>query len=163
MDLTSVIRSGKALELKNSLSILLTTNSFPYDKLDRTDEFLAEFDQRCERYEAAQRDLREAQENEDLVSELRTTLRQLSSKFMPVRNQAEAADSEIARLVILLTEMKAKRALLGKRLEDLAGQATTSKQALVSAEEISKLASIKKEQAEKIVGDFQRSWESLKV
>ena len=82
---------------------------------------------------------------------------------MPVRNQAEPVDKEISRLESVLTERKAKKARIRKRLEDLAGQATASKQALVCAEQDMKLSSIKKEQAEKMVEDFQRSWASLKV
>ena len=46
----------------------------------------------------------------------------------------------------------------------MADQATTSKQPLVSDEEDHvKFCVLKKEQAEKVIGDMKRSWESLKL
>ncbi|GMN30282.1 hypothetical protein TIFTF001_044442 [Ficus carica] len=163
MNFASVIQMDKGLELQNSLSIMLARDAFPDDLVDRTTKFLVEFDQSCEQYESAKQDISKAQEGEKAVGELKTSLKKLFSEFIPVRNQAEAVDREIARLEKQVTERKAKKERLGERLEDLAGRATTSKQALVSAEETMKLSAIKKEQAEKTVGDIERSWESFKV
>lgn len=162
MDLSSIIQLGKASELKNSLAIMLTSNAFADNMVDGTSKFLAEFDQTCERYESAKQNLSEAQEDEKEVDELKATLKQRFAEFIPLRNQAEAVDREIARLEKQVVERKAKKERLSKRLEDLAGQATTSKEALVGAEQRMKPSAIKKEQAEKAVDDIKKSWESLK-
>ncbi|XP_024028317.1 uncharacterized protein LOC112093663 [Morus notabilis] len=163
MSLASVIQLDKAPELKNSLAIMLTTGRFPSNMVDRTTKFLADIDKSCETYESAKQDISVAQEDEKAVGELKTALNQLFSEFIPLRNQAETVDREIAKLEKQMAERKAKKAQLSKRLEDLAGRATTSKKAVVSAEEKMRLSAVKKEQAEKKIGDMERSWESLKV
>lgn len=126
-------------------------------------KFLTNFDQSHELYMAAQQELKEAREKENSVSELKTTLKQLSLQFMPIRNRAKEVDQEVAKLEIKLAEMKAEKAELRKSLQDLARRADSSRQILINAEEDRKLFMLKKEQAEKMVRGIERSWESLKA
>lgn len=126
-------------------------------------KFLTKFDQSHELYMAAQQELKEAREKENSVSELKTTLKQLSLQFMPIRNRAKEVDQEVAKLEIKLAEMKAEKAELRKSLQDLARRADSSRQILINAEEDRKLFMLKKEQAEKMVRGIERSWESLKA
>ncbi|EXB39572.1 Ubiquitin carboxyl-terminal hydrolase 12 [Morus notabilis] len=163
MKLASVIQLGKTFELKNSLSTILAGNAFPYNMEDKTKNFLADFDRYCKQYMAAEQDMREAQQKEKSIDELRTTMEKLSLDFTPIRNEAEAVDREITELERELSERKAKKAKLRKNLEDLAGQATSSKQALECAEEDMRQLKLKREQAEKMVGNMERSWKSFKV
>ncbi|PON54719.1 E3 ubiquitin-protein ligase SIN-like [Parasponia andersonii] len=163
IDLAKVIESGRDFELKKSLSVLLSTNEFPDNMVDEITHFLANFDKTSEQYEVAQQDLIEVQEKEKLIGQLKSTMKQLSSKFMPIRNLAEAVDSEIVGLESQLTEKNVMKARLTKRLKVLASQATTSKQALINAEQDMKLLTLKKEEAEKLIADVDRSWESLKA
>ncbi|PON82556.1 E3 ubiquitin-protein ligase SIN-like [Trema orientale] len=158
LKLASVIQSGRDLELKKSLSIMLTGNACPDNMVIFTTKFLGNFEQ----YTSAQQDLREVQESEKSIRELETTMKQIASEFMLLRNQAEAVDQEVAELERQWTEKKAKKAWLRKSIEDLASRASTSKQALIDAREVIWLLRIKKEQAEKTVSEMERSWEHLK-
>uniref|UniRef100_A0A803R809 Uncharacterized protein n=1 Tax=Cannabis sativa TaxID=3483 RepID=A0A803R809_CANSA len=131
---------------------------------DEITKYVANFVQSCEQYEVAKQDLREVQENEKSIEILKTDMKNISSEYFPLRNQAEVVDNEIAELEIQLSERKMKKKRLSKMLEVLAGRATTSKQALVSAEQDhEKLSVLKKVEAEKVIGDMKRSWESLKL
>ncbi|PON81126.1 hypothetical protein TorRG33x02_230850 [Trema orientale] len=121
--------------------------------VDEITKFLANFDQSCEQYEVAQQDLSKAKEKEKSIDELKTTMKQLSSEFLPTRTLAEAADHKKAGLGRQLIERKAKKARLRKRPEILADRAITSKQTLVSAERDMKLSTVRKKQAEKVIGD----------
>ncbi|XP_062089008.1 MATH domain and coiled-coil domain-containing protein At3g58210-like [Humulus lupulus] len=164
IDLDNVIQLGRDFELKKSLSILLSSNAFPENMVDEITKFVANFVQSCEQYEVAKQDLREVQEKEKTIEDLKTDMNQISSEFFPIRNQAEVVDNEIAELERQLIERKAKKARLGKMLEVLAGRATTSKQALVGAEQDQeKLSMLKKKEAEKVIAGIKRSWESLKL
>ncbi|KAM6584146.1 hypothetical protein CsatB_011148 [Cannabis sativa] len=164
IDLDNVIQLGRDFELKKSLSILLSSNAFPENMEDEITKYVANFVQSCEQYEVAKQDLREVQENEKSIEILKTDMKNISSEYFPLRNQAEVVDNEIAELEIQLSERKMKNKRLSKMLEVLAGRATTSKQALVSAEQDhEKLSVLKKVEAEKVIGDMKRSWESLKL
>ncbi|PON54714.1 E3 ubiquitin-protein ligase SIN-like [Parasponia andersonii] len=158
LKLATVIQSGRHLELKKSLSIMLTGKACPDNMVNFTTKFLGNFEQ----YTSAQQDLREVQEKEKSIRELETTMKQLVSDFVLLRNQAEAVDQEVAELERRLTEKKAKKAWLRKSLADLAGRAITSKQAFIDAREVMLLLRIKKEQAEKTAGEMESSWEHLK-
>ncbi|KAM6600488.1 hypothetical protein CsatA_020097 [Cannabis sativa] len=164
IDLDNVIQSGRDFELKKSLSILLSSNVFPENSVDEVTKFVDDFVQSCEQYEMAKQDLREIQEKEKSIDDQKTAMKQLSSKFLPIRKQAEAVDHEIAELERQLTERKAKKTRLGKMLQVLADQATTSKQSLVRDEEDHvKFCELKKEQAEKVINDVKTSWDTLKT
>lgn len=162
MKLANVIESGRAPVFKNSLSIMLTVNAFPNDVVHEMTKFLANFDRRRELYMSAQQDLREAKEKQNSVSKLKTTLKDLSLEFVPIRNRANEVDQEVARLERRLAERKEEKAQLKHGLEDLVGRASTSRQALIDAEQEMKLFLHKKEEAEGIVADIERLWESLK-
>uniref|UniRef100_A0A803NUE9 MATH domain-containing protein n=1 Tax=Cannabis sativa TaxID=3483 RepID=A0A803NUE9_CANSA len=163
IDLDNVIQSGRDFELKKSLLILLSSNVFPENSVDEVTKFVDNFVQSCEQYEMAKQDLREIQEKEKSIDDQKTAMKQLSSKFLPIRKQAEAVDHEIAELERQLTERKAKKTRLGKMLQVLADQATTSKQSLVRDEEDHvKFCELKKEQAEKVINDVKTSWDTLK-
>ncbi|XP_062087096.1 uncharacterized protein LOC133793861 [Humulus lupulus] len=165
IDLDNVIQLGRDFELKKLLSILLNSNAFPENTVDEMTTFIANFVQSCEQYEVAKKDLREVQEKEKTIEDLKTDMKQLlSSDFLPIRTQGEVVDHEIAELERQLTERKAKKARLSKMLEDLAGRAATSKQTLDNAEQDHEKSCVpKKEQAEKVIGDMKRSWDSLKL
>ncbi|PON82551.1 Ubiquitin carboxyl-terminal hydrolase, C-terminal, partial [Trema orientale] len=158
MKLANVIQLGRAPALKNSFSVMLSSNAFPADMVNFTTKFLANMEQ----YAGAEQDLREVQEKEKSIGEMEAATKQLASEFMPLRNQTEAVDQEIAELERQLTEKKAKKARLRMSLEALASRATTSKQALIDAQEVMWLLKIKKEQAENMVGEMERSWVLLK-
>ncbi|XP_024017486.1 ubiquitin carboxyl-terminal hydrolase 12 isoform X1 [Morus notabilis] len=162
MKLVSVIKLGRALEFKNSLSNLLTANAFPDDMVDEMTKFLANFDRSCELYMSAEQELRDAKEMQNSVSRLKTVLKELSFEFTPIRNRAKEVDQEVAELEGQLAERKEEKTKLRTSLEDLAGRASTSRQALINAEQEMKLFMHRKEQAEETVGDIERSWESLK-
>ncbi|XP_060963069.1 uncharacterized protein LOC115710792 isoform X1 [Cannabis sativa] len=162
MKLGSFISSGRTREFKNSVSIMLTVNSFPDNKVDEITKFLDEFNQTCERYVGAEQDTRVAEQKVSSIMELKTTLKQLSSKFIPTRNRVEEVDREIADMERQLAERKEEKAQLHITLEDLAGKATASRQALINAELDVNPLWIKKEEAEKTVDDIDKSWESLK-
>ncbi|PON54711.1 Ubiquitin carboxyl-terminal hydrolase 7, ICP0-binding domain containing protein, partial [Parasponia andersonii] len=136
MELASIIQSGRMSEFKNSVSVISTADAGAVNIKDYTTKFLDEFDQICGRY--------------------------LSSKFTPIRNRADEVDQEIADLERQLAERKAEKAQLWSNLEDLAGNATTSRQDLISAEHDMRQFRLRKEEAEKTVDDVERSWESLK-
>ncbi|KAM6584141.1 hypothetical protein CsatB_011143 [Cannabis sativa] len=165
IDLDNVIQLGRDFELMKSLSILLSSNAFPEEMVDEITKFVANFIQSCEQYELAKKDLREVQLNEKKIDDLKTDMKQIYSDFLPIRTQGEAVDHEITVLERQLTERKTKKARLSKMLEDLAGRAATSKQALVTAEQdqVIKVCVLKKEQAEKVICDVKKSWESLKL
>ncbi|PON82568.1 hypothetical protein TorRG33x02_216530 [Trema orientale] len=93
----------RALEI----TFYLSNKAFPDSMVAEIANFLANFEQHCEQYEATQQDL--------------------SSEFLPERNQAEVLDCGIAKLEKQLTQRRAKKAQLRKRLQVLAGQAYTSK------------------------------------
>lgn len=162
MKLACFIQSGRTSEFKKSVSAMLTVNAFPDSMVDVITKFLDDFDQSCERYVGAEKDLREVEQKEKSIVELKTTLKQLSSKFMPIRNRADKVNREIADLERQLAERKAEKAQLQSNLEELAGKATTSRQALINAEQDLRLFRHKKEEAEKTVGDIERSWKSMK-
>ncbi|XP_062091695.1 MATH domain and coiled-coil domain-containing protein At3g58360-like [Humulus lupulus] len=164
IDLDKVIQLGRDFELKKSLSILLSSNAFPENMVDEINKFMANFVESCEQYEVAKQDLREVQEKEKSIEDLKTDMKQISSEFFPIRNQAGVVDNEIAELERQLIKRKAKKERLSKMLEVLAGRAATSKQALVSAErDHEKLSVLKKEEAEKVISDMKRSWEFLNL
>ncbi|XP_062091684.1 uncharacterized protein LOC133797701 isoform X2 [Humulus lupulus] len=159
MKLARVIEEGRETELKNSLSIMITGNACP----DHIVSFTTKFVDNLEQYAGARQDLREVQDKEKSIDdELETTAKQLASEFMPLRNQAEAVDQEIAELERQLSEKKAKKVWLKKSLEDLVDRATTSKQALIDAQEVISLLRNKKKQVEKMVSEMEWSWEILK-
>ncbi|XP_062091688.1 MATH domain and coiled-coil domain-containing protein At3g58270-like isoform X3 [Humulus lupulus] len=158
MKLAKVIEEGRETELKNSLSIMIIGNACPDNMVSFTTKFIDNFEQ----YAGAQQDLREVQDKESSIDELQTTAKQLASEFMPLRNQAEAVDQEIVELERQLSEKKAKKVWLRKSIEDLAEQASTSKQALIDAQEVMSLLRIKKKQAVKMVSEMEWSWELLK-
>ncbi|PON54713.1 Ubiquitin carboxyl-terminal hydrolase 7, ICP0-binding domain containing protein, partial [Parasponia andersonii] len=160
MTLANVIKSARTTELKNSISVLLNVNEFLNRMVDKITKFHNEFDQNCERFAHAEQDLKEVEQKESLLGELQTTLKQLSSEFMPIRNQADKVDQDIVDLERQLAEKKAEKAQIWNNLEDLARRATTSKQALINAENEMRLFRPKKEEAEKTVGDMERSWQS---
>ncbi|PON82555.1 Ubiquitin carboxyl-terminal hydrolase 7, ICP0-binding domain containing protein [Trema orientale] len=163
MTLANVIKMARTTELKNSISVLLNVNAFPNRMVDKITKFHNEFNQNCERYTHAEQDLKEVEQKESLVGELKTTLKQLSSEFIPIRNQADKVHQEIADLERQLAEKKGDKAQIWSNLEDLARQATTSKQALINVENEMRLFRPKKEEAEKTVGDMERSWQSLMI
>ncbi|XP_062098918.1 uncharacterized protein LOC133804814 isoform X2 [Humulus lupulus] len=160
--LGNFIQSGRTREFKNSVSIMLAVNSFPDSKVDEITKFVDDFNQTCERYEGAEQDIREAEQKVSSIIELKTSLKQLSSKFIPTRNRVEEVDREIADMERQLGERKAEKAQLQSNLEDLAGKATASRQALINAELDMMPLWLKKEEAEKTVDDIEKSWESLK-
>ena len=162
-NLASVIESMQTPELKNALSVMLACNAFPGIVAGELTEFLAKLDQSCEQYSAAKQEQKAVHRNESLIAELKTSMTKVLSEFTPLRDQAEAVSREIVELERALSEKKEKKASLTKSLEELADRATTSKQALVIAEQDMKLSLIKKERAEKMFGDMERSWESLKA
>ncbi|KAL5568694.1 hypothetical protein UlMin_025269 [Ulmus minor] len=162
-NLTNVIKSGWTQEFMNSLSIIITSNSVPGNLVEELSWFLYNFDQSCERYMASKQDIVKAEGKENSVGDLKTNLKQLYHQFMPIRNEAESVDEEIADLERQLTERKAKKAKLQSSLEDLTRQAATSRQTVINAEPDIKLNRLRKKQAEKTVVDMERLWESLKA
>ncbi|XP_062097958.1 uncharacterized protein LOC133803838 isoform X2 [Humulus lupulus] len=160
--LGSFIQSGRTREFKNSVSIMLAVNSFPDSKVDEITKFVDDFNQTCERYEGAEQDIREAEEKVSSIIELKTSLKQLSSKFLHTRNRAEEVEREITNMERQLAERKAEKTHLQSNLEDLAEKATASRQALITAGLDVTPLWLKKEEAEKTVDDVEKSWESLK-
>ncbi|XP_062098921.1 uncharacterized protein LOC133804815 [Humulus lupulus] len=160
--LGSFIQSGRTREFKNSVSIMLAVNSFPDSKVDEITKLLDNFNQTFERYVGAEQDIREAEQKVSSIIELKTSLKQLSSKFIPTRNRVEEVDRDIADMERQLGERKVERAQLQSILEDLASKATASRQALINAELDMMPLWLKKEEAEKTVDDIEKSWESLK-
>lgn len=157
MKFANVIKSARIIEFKNSISILLTFNAFPNSMVDKITKFLDEFDKNCEGYILAEQVLKEAEQKENTMNELKTTLKQLSSEFMPIRNQANQVNQEIADLERQLAEKKEEKTQLRNNLEDLARRATTSKQDFINAEQEMRLFKPKKEEAKKMVGDMEMS------
>lgn len=98
MDLNSIIHAGKAAELKSSLSLVLSSNSFPENVLDVISKFVDGYDQNIDSYKASQRDLNEARRNEHSMKELETNLEQLVSTYMPARSEAQAIGRATDRL-----------------------------------------------------------------
>ncbi|XP_060963248.1 MATH domain and coiled-coil domain-containing protein At3g58380-like isoform X2 [Cannabis sativa] len=158
MKLASVIEEGREIELKKSLSIMITGNECPDNMVSFTTKFIENLDQ----YIGAQKDLREVQDKEKSIEKLETIAKQLASEFMPLRNQAEAVDQEIFDLERQLREKKVKKVCLRKSIEDLADRATASKQGLIDAHEVMSLLRIKKKIAEKMISEMECSWEFLK-
>ncbi|KAM6600484.1 hypothetical protein CsatA_020093 [Cannabis sativa] len=159
MKLANIIKEGREIELKNSLSIMITGNACPNHMVSFTTKFIDNFEQ----YAGARQDLREVQDKEKSIDELETTAKQFASEFTTLRNQAETVDQDIAELERQLSEKKANKVLLRKSFEDLANRAATSKQALIDAHEVMSLLRIKKKQAEKMVTEMECSWEFLKT
>ncbi|PON54717.1 hypothetical protein PanWU01x14_193400, partial [Parasponia andersonii] len=160
VDLANVILFGQDIELKKSRHISMP---FPDNMVDEVTKFLANFEQCCDQYQVAQQGLSKAKEKEKLIDELKTTMKLLSSEFLPTRTLAEVVFREIAGLERQLIERKAKKARLRERLEVLADIATTSKQAMLSAVRDMELSAVRKKQAEKVIDEMDKSWESLKV
>ncbi|XP_030495050.1 uncharacterized protein LOC115710835 isoform X1 [Cannabis sativa] len=162
MRLASFIESGRTREFKHAVSVMLAVNSFPDSEVDEVTKFLDDLNKTCERYMGAEQDIREAEQNVRSVIELKTSLKQLSFKFIPTRNRAEEVNREIADMERQLAERKVEKAQLQSNLEDLAGKATASRQALINAELDKEPLWLKKVEAEKTVDNTEKSWESLK-
>ncbi|KAL5568682.1 hypothetical protein UlMin_025257 [Ulmus minor] len=158
----NVMRKRRKLELKNALStirhLFLDTEKMAVE----VTKFVTDFDQNCKQYVGAKEDLEEAKEKENSVGELKENLKQLYYEFIPVRDRAEEVEQEIAYLERQLGERKAKRARIKNDLEGLAARAITSKQALIDAEQMTKLFMPNEEVAKKTINDIEKSWESFK-
>ena len=157
-----MLNRRRKLELKNALSTMCHVFADTEKMAIEVTKFVADFDQICKQYVGAQDDLEEAKEMESSVGKLKATLKQLCDEFMPVRDQAEEVEREIVNLEKQLGERKAKKARLKNDLEGLAGRASTSKQALVNAEQVMKQFMPEKELAKKMIDDIEKSWESVK-
>ncbi|KAM6600486.1 hypothetical protein CsatA_020095 [Cannabis sativa] len=165
LDLDDIIQLEKYFKLKNSFSILLSTNSLGYKehKVDEVTEFMANFDRNCEQYEIAKEEMKEVKEKEKSIDDLKTSMRQICSDFLRFRKQAEVHDNEIVKLERQLAERKANKERHKKRLEDMAIRVSSLKQALLTTEEdYVKLSVPKKEQAKKVIVDMRNSWKSFK-
>lgn len=162
MEMSNLIHPGRKSELKDSLSILLSTKKvFPSDVVDEMTKFSEMFNQHCHRYEAAQKDLEEAKGKENSVVELQNKLKQFTYELKPVKMKLETIDGEIADLDKKLTEKKASRERLRSSFEDLKGQAMSTKQALLEAKKDVEVAGRKKKEAEDCVKDFEDGWQTL--
>ncbi|KAL5568685.1 hypothetical protein UlMin_025260 [Ulmus minor] len=157
-----MLNRRRKLELKNALSITCHVFSDSEKMAIEMTKFVADFDQICKQYVSAQDDLEEAKEMENSVGKLKTTLKQLYDEFIPVRDRSEEVEQEIVNLEKQLRERKAEKARLKNDLEVLAGRASTSKQALIGAEQSMKLFMPEKELAKKLIDYIEKSWESFK-
>ncbi|PON67246.1 TIR-NBS-LRR-like protein, partial [Parasponia andersonii] len=162
MEMSNLIHPGRKSELKDSLSILLSTKKvFPNDMVDEMTKFSEMFNQHCHRYEAAQKDLEEAKGKEISVVELQNKLKQFTCELKPVKMKLETIDGEIVDLDKKLTEKKASRERLRSSFEDLKGQAMSTKQALLEAKKDAEVVGRKKKEAEDCVKEFEDGWQTL--
>lgn len=149
-------------DLKDSLSVLLSTkNVFPKDTVDEMTKFSETFDQNCHRYETAQEDLKEANRKENSLAQLDYTLKQYASKLKPMKPKVEAIDPEIADLEKQMIEKKTAREKLKSTFEELKGQATSSKEALMKALRDVELVAKRKKEAEDFVKEVEDGWQTL--
>ncbi|KAL5568687.1 hypothetical protein UlMin_025262 [Ulmus minor] len=162
LNFANVMQTGQKIELKNALSTMCHVFADTKMVAVEVTKFVADFDQNCERYVVAQEDLEEAKEKENLVVELKTSLKQLYDVLIPVLDRAKEIEREIAKLERKLGERKAMEVQIKDDLEGLAGRASSSKQALIDAEQEMKLFVPKKEQAQTMIDDIEKSWKSFK-
>ena len=162
MKLGDLIHPGRKSELKDSLSILLSTkNIFPNDIVDEMTKFSEMLNQNYNRYGSVQEDIEEAERKESSVVQLQTELKQFTSELRPMKTKFEAIDQEIADLDKQLIEKKAAREKLKSSFEDLKGQAISTREALVEAKREVELVAKKKKKAEDIVNQLEDGWDTL--
>ncbi|KAL5568683.1 hypothetical protein UlMin_025258 [Ulmus minor] len=162
LNFANVMQTRRKIELKNAFSTMCHVFADTKKVAVEVTKFVADFDQCCEQYVAAQEDLEEAKEKENLIGELKTSLKQLYDVLIPVLDRAKEIEREIAKLERKLGERKAMKVQVKDDLEGLAGRASCSKQALIDAEQEMKLFMPKKEQAQTMIDDIEKSWKSFK-